>query len=222
MRGVIDVLGRLLVHLLFRIRIDGLGRIPETGPLIIMSNHVNFADVSVLSVMMPRAPVALAKQELFGNVILGPIVRMYGVIPIARGQVDRTALRRAFEVLAEGKHALMIAPEGHRSIDGQLLRAQSGVAFLAVRSNAVVAPTAVVGVEPFWHNVMRLRKTSIRISVGLPFRFDMPASSRLRSDDLDEMTTEAMYQLALLCPPECRGAYSDLSQATTSRLVFQN
>jgi len=221
MRGVIDFFGRLLVHVLFRIQIDGLERFPDEGAVIIMSNHVNFSDVCVLSVLMPRQPVALAKQELFASPILGPMVRVYGVIPIARGEVDRTALRRALELLAEGKHVLMIAPEGHRSRDGRLLPGQSGVAFLAVHSRAIVVPIAVVGVEPFWHNVLRFKKTSIRISVGRPFRFNAPDGTHLRGADLAEMTTEAMYQLALLCPPECRGAYADISQATTNHLDFQ-
>jgi len=221
MRSVIDYFGRLLVHLLFRIRLDGFEQFPDGGAVIIMSNHVNFSDVCVLSVLMPRQPVALAKQELFASPILGPMVRVYGLIPIARGQADRTALRRALELLAEGKHPLMIAPEGHRSGDGRLLRGQNGVAFLAVRSRAIIVPIAVVGVEPFWHNVLRFKKTSIRISVGGPFRFKAPDGIHLRGADLAEMTTEAMYQLALLCPPEYRGTYADISQATTNHLDFQ-
>jgi len=222
MRSVIDFLGRILVYLLFRIELDGLERIPASGPVIIMSNHVNFSDLCVLAVKMPRQPVALAKQELFSHPLLGPIVRSYGLIPIARGEVDRTALRRALALLAAGKHVLMIAPEGHRSYDGRLLPGRSGVAFLAVHSHAVVVPIAVLGVGPFWRNVMHLKKTSIRIAIGRPFRFEVPGSGRVGSDTLTAMTAEAMYQLALLCPPESRGAYADVTQATTAHLVFQN
>ena len=117
---------------------------------------------------------------------------------------------------------MMIAPEGHRSYDGRLMPGQNGVAFLAVHSGAVVVPVAVLGVEPFWHNVMRFKKTSIRIIIGRPFQFETPGHGRVRSEVLTAMTAEAMYQLALLCPPESRGAYEDIAQATTSHLVFQS
>jgi hypothetical protein len=37
---------------------------------------------------------------------------------------------------------------------------------------------------------------------------------------MDTMTTEAMYQLAALLPPEHRGIFADLDQATENYLRF--
>jgi 1-acyl-sn-glycerol-3-phosphate acyltransferase len=219
MRGLIERFGRLLIRLLFRLQIEGLERFPLQGPVIMMVNHINFTDVSVLSVVMPREPVGLAKQELADHWLLGPIVRLYGVIPIKRGMVDRAALRRAEALLREAKHVLMIAPEGHRSGSGQLQWAHDGVALLAVRTGATVAPVAVTGVENFWRNVLRLRKTDMRVTVGRPFRF-VSTQTKPDRETLRAMTTEAMYQLAALCPPEYRGVYADLSRLTTQHLDF--
>lgn len=219
MRRFIDPFARALIRLLFRLRIDGLEHFPARGPVIMMINHINFTDVSVLAVMMPREPVGLAKEELVRHWLLGPFARAYGVIPLKRGTVDRTALRQAEAVLAEAKRALMVAPEGHRSGHGQLQRAHDGLAFLAVRTQAVVAPVAVTGVEHFWRNVLRFRQTDMRVTVGRPFRFAL-GEAKADRETLRAMTTEAMYQLAALCPPEYRGVYSDLSQSTTHYLEF--
>ena len=219
MRGLIERFGRLLIRLLFRLHIEGLERFPQHGPVIMMVNHINFTDVSVLSVMMPRQPVGLAKQELVEHWLLGPIVRAWGVIPIKRGMVDRAALRQAEALLREARHVLMVAPEGHRSGHGQLQAAHDGVALLAVRTGAIVAPVAVTGVENFWRNVLRLRKTDMRVTVGRPFRF-VSTQTRPDRETLRAMTTEAMYQLAALCPPAYRGVYADLSRLTTQHLDF--
>ena len=219
MRSFLDSLGRLLIPLVFRLQIAGVENVPSRGPVIMMFNHTNFSDVAILSVVMPRKPVGLAKEELWRNLLLGAVMRLYGAIPVRRGEVDRQALRSSQELLAEGKHVLMVAPEGHRSGDGRLQRAQDGIAYLAVRSDAVVVPVAVTGLEHFWRSITRLRRTRAAIVVGRPFRFS-GRDGKLRRDMLRPMTTEAMYQLALLCAPENRGVYADVSQATAHHLDF--
>ena len=219
MQPFLDSSARLLISLLFRVQIKGMENFPPRGPVIMMINHINFSDVAVLSIVMPRQPISLAKEELLRNPLLGPIVRAYGAIPIRRGEVDRRALHRSQELLAEGKHVLMVAPEGHRSGDGRLQRAHDGIAFLAVRSDAVVVPVAVTGVEHIWRNVARLRRTAMDVVVGRPFRFSKK-NGKTDRDVLRLMTTEAMYQLALLCPPEYRGIYADVSQSTAHHLDF--
>jgi len=219
MRRLMDRLGRLLVRLFFRLEIDGLERFPLQGPVIMMVNHINFTDVSVLTVVMPRQPVGLAKEELYKHWFLGPIVRVWGVIPIKRGTVDRHALRQSEALLREARHVLMVAPEGRRSGSGQLQPAHDGIALLAVRTGAAVAPVAVTGVEHFWRNMLSLRKTAMRVTVGRPFRF-VHAEGKPSREVLRAMTTEAMYQLASLCPPEYRGVYSDLSRLSTQYLSF--
>ncbi len=221
MRRVISFFGRLLIRMLFRLQIDGLEKFPAHGPVIMMVNHINFTDVSVLAVMMPREPVGLAKEELYRHWLLGPIVRAFGVIPIKRGMVDRGALRQAEALLKEAKHVLMLAPEGHRSHTGQLQPAHDGGAFLAVRTGALVVPVAVTGVEEFWRNVLHFRQTDMHVVVGRPFHF-VTGDVKVDRDTLRTMMTEAMYQLASLCPSEYRGVYSDLSRSTTDYLDFRD
>jgi 1-acyl-sn-glycerol-3-phosphate acyltransferase len=216
---ILDKIGRFLIRTLFDLDVTGLENLPSTGPVILLINHVNFTDVGMLMVLLPRRPVGLAKEELVRNPLLGPIVRAFGVIPVRRGEVDRDALRQSSELLAAGQRVLMIAPEGHRSGHGRLQEAHDGVSFVAIRSGATVVPVATQGNERFWHNVFTLRKTRAHIVIGRGFRFHV-SGGRPGRVTLHAMTIEAMYQLAALLPTEYRGVYGDLSQATAKYLDF--
>lgn len=219
-RLFLNWVGRVLAGALFRLEIAGLEHVPADGPAILMANHINFADVCLLVVLMPREPVGLAKEELVRHPLLGLPLQAMGVIPIKRGEVDREALRRCQVVLAEGRRMLLIAPEGHRSGRGQLQTAHDGVTFIALRAGATVVPVGVIGVERFWRSLLTLHKTRAEIRVGPGFRF-APKGAKIDRNLLRAMTTEAMYRLAMLLPPEYRGVYSDLSRATTEHLEFE-
>jgi len=219
MRRFMDWLGRKVIPLLFRVEIVDLENLPVSGPVILLVNHINFTDVSILSVLLPRQPVGMAKRELMWHPVLGPIVRTMGVIPVRRGEADREALRLSQKLLVEGKHVLMIAPEGHRSGHGRLQPAHDGIAFIAARAGATIVPVATTGVERFWRSVLRLGRTPVRVAVGRGFRF-RSRGGKINRDSLKMMTQEAMYQLALLLPPEYRGTYSEVERSTTDYLDF--
>jgi 1-acyl-sn-glycerol-3-phosphate acyltransferase len=205
--------GRFLVRVLFELDVEGTERIPATGPAILMNNHINFTDVSVILMQLPRQPVGFAKRELLRWPLIGWFVRGVGVIPVRRGEGDRHAIRSAERLLGEGRRVLMIAPEGTRSGHGRLQEARDGLAYIALRSGAAVVPVAVSGNEKFWANVMRLRRTRARITVGEPFHFDSNGAKPDR-EMLSLMTREAMYRLARLLPANNRGVYADLENAT--------
>jgi 1-acyl-sn-glycerol-3-phosphate acyltransferase len=218
-KQLLDAVGRVVFWLCCRIDMHNLENLPTTGPVILMLNHVNFLDVVVVSVLLPRQPVGMAKEELLQAFVVGPLLRAYGVIPVRRGEVDRQALRRAEALLKEGRHTLMIAPEGHRSGSGQLQAGRAGLAFIAVRNQALVVPVAVSGGEHVWRNLLALRRTKLTLSFGPGFRFKT-TGTKLDHDSLRLMTEEAMYQLAVLLPPAYRGMYSDVAQATNDYLEF--
>jgi 1-acyl-sn-glycerol-3-phosphate acyltransferase len=217
---VLDSVGRFLIRLLFDLEITGLSNLPAGGPVILLINHTNFTDVGILMILLPHHPVGLAKEELVRNPVVGPVVSVLGVIAVRRGEVDREALRQCAALLAEGRRFLLIAPEGHRSGHGKLQKAHEGVTFIAARSGAILVPIATYGNEHFWWNVFRLKKTRAHVVVGRGFRL-RTAGGRVDRASLHDMTTEAMYQLAALLPPENRGAYSNLAQATHEYLEFE-
>jgi len=209
---------RLAYWAVLRLEVVGRERIPAEGPVILMINHVHFLDPFVVLASMPRPVTVLSKIENFSIPFWGLIFKWYGAIPVRRGQVDRRALRGALAALKAGT-LLIVAPEGTRSPDGTLQPALNGMAYLAHREEAAIVPLAITGQTAFGRHLKRLRRTPVRLQLGQPF-YVRADGRRLERDVLHAVTTEAMYQLAALLPPEQRGVYADLDQATTRYLHF--
>ena len=201
-----------LFGLLLPYDVEGQENLPPEGPAIVLMNHVNFLDVVAPGTFLRRQVVMLSKVENFSLPVLGPFVRAYGSLPIHRGEVDLTAVRLSLRALERGQ-VLVVAPEGTRSGDGRLQPGHDGLAFLATRAGVPVVPFVSYGHEHYMSTFKRLRRPRLHIRVGKPFRF--VARGHLRRSDLRPMTDEAMYRLAALLPPEYRGAYADLSRATS-------
>jgi 1-acyl-sn-glycerol-3-phosphate acyltransferase len=201
-----------------RLKVEDARNIPARGPTILMINHTNFLDPFVVVASMPREVTAMSKIENFSIPVLGWIFKWYGAIPVRRGEADRRALKEALDVLKTDT-LLLIAPEGTRSPNRALQSAHDGLAYIGHRSQALIVPVAITGAPDFSHNIRRLRRTPVNLQVGQPFSFHIDGR-RLEREAMTAMTNEAMYQLAALLPPENRGIYADLEQATENYIQF--
>ena len=200
---------RFLLHLLLRIEVEGLERIPDKGPVIVYFNHTNFLDPFVAAGIIDREVAVMGKKELFSIPILGQIFRMYGVFPVRRAEGDLAAFRKALTVLRHGG-LLILAPEGHRSGTGILQRGKPGIIHLALRTGAPIQPMVILGCLPIYSNLLRLRRTSIQVRVGEAY-YPQPSGRKISRAETQRMTDEAMYKLAALMPPVLRGVYNNQS-----------
>ncbi len=223
MKAVVSRLSIVLIKLLTRIlaRVEVIGRqnVPLTGAGILVTNHVNAVEPLLLYTVLPRHITALSKIELWDSPITGLIATSLGAIPLKRGQLDVGAIRQALRVLEAGG-MMGVAPEGTRSRHGRLQRGQPGVVLLALRvPHALIVPVAVSGQEHLAANVLKLRRTPIRMVFGQGFYVDdlgQRASHELRQRIVDEI----MMQIAALLPVENRGVYHELQGATERHLRF--
>ena len=217
MRWLIRTVG---FGLLARAEITGVENVPDSGPAILMMNHISLIDpVVCMGAVTKRFVVPMTKVENVRNPFLGVFVRMWGAYSVDRDSVDRRALTNSIELLKSGQ-LILIAPEGTRHPEG-LARPKEGMTYVAVRSNAVIVPAALSDSMDVLQRWKRLRPARVRLTFGRPFRFRTEGRARIPRDELSRMTEEAMYQLALAQPdPALRGVYADLSQATTETLEF--
>jgi 1-acyl-sn-glycerol-3-phosphate acyltransferase len=219
-RFLSDIALWIVLRILLKPHIRGLENVPPTGPVIAAINHTSFLDPVMVMAFLPRVVIPLAKEELFKHRFFGWVFRAYGCIPIRRGEIHQSAIRRSLELLRDGG-LLLVAPEGTRSRDGRLQPGHSGVALLATRTNATILPISIWGVMPFGQNVRRLRRTEVHMVIGKPFRIAVEGR-KLSREQLDEITDEIMYQLAELLPPEHRGVYENLNRPTKGYLSYIN
>ncbi len=198
---------RALMAFLTHSEVTGRQNVPRSGPLIIVSNHLNNVDPPVLSACVPRRIVFMAKEELYeSRGISGLLARCFGAFPVRRGEVDRQALRQALKVLETGL-TLGLFPEGTRSPNSQMQSAQPGTAWIPLESGSPILPVAISGTEGIRTVVDILARPTIRICIGRPFRLpEFPTGKR--STHLPEATRIIMESIASLLPPEYRGVYS--------------
>src|SRR4030042_952517 len=107
-----------ITRILCNVDDNQLVNVPEHGPLIIASNHINFMEVPLLYThLQPRAVTGFAKAETWNNPAMGYLFDLWGAIPLRRGEADTRAFRLALKALQSGK-ILAVAPEGTRSRHG--------------------------------------------------------------------------------------------------------
>ncbi len=134
-------------RLLLRAYLGGLVRIrlenplvPD-GPFVISMNHRSALDMFLYVAILPRSIKFMAKREVLGYPILGPIISRW-CIPIARGRYDRKGLDACVGALQAG-HVLSVFPEGTRHAG--LAVAHGGAVLLASRAGVPVVPGAIMG-----------------------------------------------------------------------------
>ncbi|MBN1305408.1 MAG: 1-acyl-sn-glycerol-3-phosphate acyltransferase [Anaerolineales bacterium] len=192
-------------------------KFPENGPLIAYTNHIGMLEVPIMFTgLQPRPLTALAKVESWNGWLLRWIFNLWGIIPIHRGEADMVATKKALEAITRGG-ILGMFPEGTRNRDGKLLRAHPGVVLLALKSNAPLLPVAHWGGETFSDNFKHLKRTPFNLRVGEPFYLDA-RGEKVDKHVRQQMVDEMMYKIAVLLPPEYRGAYTDLENATEKYL----
>ncbi len=205
-RGIFRSICRLLVWLFLDMKAYGLERIPDKGPVLIVTNHLGDADFVVGIAAGSLSVDPLAKAELLENALIGKILDAYGIIWVHRGQPDRKALRVAMDGIRQGR-AVAIAPEGRESLTGSLEEGTGGAAYLAIKANAPILPVTITGTENWrvFGNLKRFKRTSVTLTVGPLFQLDPGANLH---DGIRAGTEKIMLTLASQLPPEYQGVYS--------------
>ena len=156
----------------FGLRVRGVEHIPSSGPALIVSNHQSILDPPLIGGAARRQIYFLAKAELFRIPLFGSLIRALHARPVRREGSDPRALRTAAQLLEEGK-ALLVFPEGTRSLDGRLGEAKPGVGMLAVTSGAPVVPAYVSGtLEALPKGATWPRRSQVSVSFGPALHFE--------------------------------------------------
>jgi 1-acyl-sn-glycerol-3-phosphate acyltransferase len=153
----------------YRIRIHERGRVPRTGPVVLVANHSSFIEPQLLFGLVRRRAVFLVKEELSRG-FAGKAFGWMGQIMVRRGVADREPLMAAVTVLRAGG-LVGIFPEGTRG-SGDVAHAEQGAAWLVRMTEAVVLPVATRGTyRP--PGARRGFRPKLDILVGEPYRLSV-------------------------------------------------
>ena len=202
LRGFIAFVSRLSL----RRKVIGKKNMPQHSACIVVANHVNLVDSPLIGISLGRKVHFMAKEDLFHSRIIGWLADKFGAFPVAKGKLNRRAGRTAVELLANGQ-ALIIYPEGQRSLDGKLGPAYSGAALLAVKSGVPIVPVGIIGTAQLKGKWWFLRRPKITMNIGQPFTLQA-CPEKPTKEMVNGMTRDIMLHIAAQLPEDYRGSYT--------------
>ncbi len=220
-RVVLKALARLVFNVLGKVKLTGFENIPHSGAYVVAVNHISIFDPPLALAFWPTLLEAIGAVDVFDRPVQGDLLRLYGTIPVHRGEIDRELIEAILARLRSGCQ-VMIAPEGGRSHVVAMRRAKPGIGYILSEAQVPVIPVGIVGTTgDFLKNGLRLRRPPLELRVGQPFtlppvtgRGEARRAARQHNADL------VMQHIAALLPPEYRGAYAAPPASAPSYLQF--
>ena len=189
----------LLVHTVYRLEKSGLENIPESGPAVLVCNHVSYVDALVIAAACPRPVRFVMDHQIFRIPVLSFIFRTGRAIPIASAKEDPARLQQAYDDIAkalEEGDLIGIFPEGAITYDGTLNPFRPGVKKIVDRTPVPIVPLALRGLWGSFfsrHGGPAMTKWS-RILRRIYSRISLVAGPAVPARDA---TPEALHEIVL-------------------------
>lgn len=167
----------LTLGVFFRIERRGSGRLPSTGGVLVISNHISWFDPPLLNLALRRIPHWLAMAELFKPGFWHWFFFSGGVIPVDRNDPGIGPVKEAIHRLRAGG-VLVLFPEGGireepRSILGGDPDFKPGAAVIAMKAGAPIVPAIIQNARAVYQKKnWFFRRQTIRLTLGEPFRLE--------------------------------------------------
>ena len=175
----------------FRWRVFGAENVPQTGGVILASNHASFLDPPLVGSGLNRDINYLARESLFRFPGIGALLCSWNAVPVDRDGGGAAGLKAILERLLAGG-AIILFPEGTRTKDGKLQPARSGIGLTVIKSNAVVIPVRTFGTfEAYGRNHKFPRPKKVAVKYGAPMRFE---KLRAQAKDCPKPRLKEIYQ----------------------------
>ena len=201
---------RLIFHILARVKVLGRENIPHGKPYVVAMNHVSIFDPPLIAAFWPEQLEIIGAADVFDKPGQGQVLKLYGVIPVHRGDYDRVLLTKIIHIIKSGL-PLLIAPEGGRSHVPAMRRAKSGVAYIVEQTNVPVMPVGLVGTtEDFWQRAKHGERPTLEMRIGKPVTLpEITAKGNERHEARQRNADLVMRHLAGLLPEAYRGVYAE-------------
>ena len=152
---------------------DGMEHVPESGPGLVISNHISHFDPSFMMAKFPRVVHFMADKPLLEIPIFGRMLKWGHVFAIDRTKSDRGALRTAMARLEDGNLVAIFPEKGIRHGKTSVLGGAElpiGTASLWKMMDVPVIPMVIIGSDQMydWKNYFCRPRIFVRVGRPLP------------------------------------------------------
>ncbi|HCN20620.1 MAG TPA: 1-acyl-sn-glycerol-3-phosphate acyltransferase [Planctomycetia bacterium] len=172
--GFLRILAQLVFPAFWRYRSFGRENIPDSGGVLIVSNHQSYADPLLIGVGLNRQIHIMARRSLFHkHVLFRWLILSLNAFPLNNNGSDVGAIKEAIRRLKRGNLVLMF-PEGTRTEDGSIGEIHPGIAAIAKRSCTPVVPAVIDGAFETWPRTRKLFRfgPAVKVAFGRPLYCD--------------------------------------------------
>jgi 1-acyl-sn-glycerol-3-phosphate acyltransferase len=195
------IFGRVVFRVVSARKILHPERARRKGAYLLAANHLCAYDAPLLVISTPRVIDWMSVVELFQNPLSRWFLTAFGALPLDRGKVDTSTVRKVARLLRAGR-VVGIFPEGKIRVgEESVLRSgqiDPGVCKLAQLTGAPVLPCVVLGGENFqrWTSWLPGARTRWTVAFGEPVfpreEPDRDTAQRAMAEDI----TQAMRSLS--------------------------
>jgi 1-acyl-sn-glycerol-3-phosphate acyltransferase len=209
-RPVLKAAFRLIFRVLGKIKVLGKENIPYGKSYVVAMNHISIFDPPLIAAFWPEVLEIVGAADVFEKPGQGQLLKLYGVIPVHRGEYDRALMQRVITAINAG-YPLLIAPEGGRSHVTAMRRALPGIAYIIERTEVPVVPAGLVGTtDDFWQRAKRGERPQLEVRIGAPFPLPPITEKGVARREARQRNADlVMRYVAGLLPEEYRGVYAD-------------
>jgi len=161
---------RFLSRVFYKVEVKGADKFPESGPVIIISNHVSFVDWMLLMGAIDR-PIHFVIDYNYYYAPTGPFwFSQAGLVPIATRKESEEVLNKAFERIYEdldNNSVMGLFPEGWITRNGEMRKFQPGITKI-LRKKPV--PVVMVAIDGLWGSIFSFKGGKVLFKWPNPFR----------------------------------------------------
>jgi acyl-[acyl-carrier-protein]-phospholipid O-acyltransferase/long-chain-fatty-acid--[acyl-carrier-protein] ligase len=142
----------------YRLEVKGRENIEKAGSRVIIAlNHVSFLDAALSATLIHKTPVFAIDHGMAQRWWVKPFLRFAHAVPL--DPLKPILIRSLVNMVKEGE-PLVIFPEGRITVTGSLMKVYDGAGLIADKSDAMVIPVRITGLEqtPF----TRLSRRQVR------------------------------------------------------------
>ena len=157
----------------YGVRYYGRNNLPESGGIVLISNHQSHFDPPLLAAGLPRRLNFLARKTLFKSKFFTWLIDMLDAIPLDLEGIGFAGIKESIKRLKNGE-IILVFPEGERTHDGNIAPFLQGSLVLAQRTKSAIMPAAISGCYEVFPRTQKYPRLwgKFRVVYGKPIFYD--------------------------------------------------